>query len=68
MDHEWLPDTTKFEAGALAPEVLARLQEMGHRIKAGGRQGDAHSIWIDPTSGIAYGINDRRSPDSKASR
>jgi gamma-glutamyltranspeptidase/glutathione hydrolase len=68
MDHEWLPDSTQFEAGALTPEVLARLKEMGHRIKMGGRQGEAHSIWIDPASGIACGINDRRSPDSKASK
>ena len=32
-----------------------------------GQQGDAHSIWIDSKTGIAYGAADHRSPDSKAS-
>ena len=33
---------------------------------AGGRQGDAHSIWVAP-DGTPYGVNDKRTPDSKAS-
>jgi hypothetical protein len=32
-----------------------------------GEQGDAHSIWVDTKTGIAYGAADRRSPGSKAS-
>ena len=68
MHHQWLPDNTRFEADALTPEALDRLQQMGHRIKMDGRQGDAHSIWVDPRSGAAYGVNDRRSPDSKAAK
>ncbi len=68
MHHQWLPDSTRFEEGALSPEITARLQQMGHDIKSGGRQGDAHSIYIDPATGTAYGVNDRRSPDSKASK
>ena len=34
--------------------------------RAQGRQGDAHSIWMAP-DGMAYGVEDRRTPDSKAS-
>ncbi len=39
---------------------------MGHEVRTGMRQGDAHSIWIGP-DGQAYGINDTRTADSKAS-
>ncbi|MBM3789887.1 MAG: gamma-glutamyltransferase [Acidobacteria bacterium] len=68
MHHQWLPDSTRFEEGAIPEEVVARLQQMGHDIRLGGRQGDAHSIYVDPATGVAYGVNDRRSPDSKASK
>ena len=47
-------------------DVLAALRAMGHEVRAGGRQGDAHSIWIGP-DGMPYGVNDTRSADSKAS-
>jgi hypothetical protein len=33
-----------------------------------GRQGSAQSIMIDPATGTAFGINDKRSADSKASK
>jgi hypothetical protein len=33
-----------------------------------GSQGDGNSIVVDPVTRTAYGINDRRSSDSKASR
>ena len=67
MHHQWLPDRVSLEGGALTVAELAALEAMGHEARQGGRQGDAHSIWIDPKTGIAYGVNDRRSADSKAS-
>jgi len=39
---------------------------MGHTLRAGNRQGDAETIWIAP-DGTPYGVNDRRSDNSKAS-
>jgi hypothetical protein len=39
---------------------------MGHAVRVRGGQGDAHSIWVDAKSGVAYGANDKRSPDSAA--
>jgi gamma-glutamyltranspeptidase/glutathione hydrolase len=68
MHHQWLPEGTQLEANAVPQETVAKLTEMGHHIRMAGDQGDAHSIWIDPASGIPYGVNDRRSPDSKASK
>ena len=32
---------------------------MGHKVEAT-RQGDAHSIWIDPRTGRYFGAEDRR--------
>ena len=68
IDHQWLPDQTSIEGGALTPEVLAALRAMGHDIREVTRfgVGDAHSITIDPTTGTAYGAADSRSSDSKA--
>lgn len=68
MHHQWLPDNTTFEESSLDASTLARLKEMGHDIRQRGRQGDGHSIYIDLKTGIAYGVNDTRSPDSKASK
>jgi len=67
MHHQWLPDTVTLEEGAVPQEILDALAAMGHRVTQRGRQGDANSILVDPATGVAYGANDRRSPDSKAS-
>ena len=64
--HQWLPDRVAFEEKAVPDDVLERLGAMGHEVRAQGRQGDAHSIWIAP-DGTPYGIEDKRTPDSRAS-
>jgi gamma-glutamyltranspeptidase/glutathione hydrolase len=66
LHHQWLPDTVRLEQNGASAEVLAALKSMGHDASAQGRQGDAHSIWIAP-DGTPYGVNDKRTPDSKAS-
>jgi gamma-glutamyltranspeptidase/glutathione hydrolase len=67
MHHQWLPDRVSIEKeNGPAEEVLSKLKAMGHDVSAGGRQGDAHSIWIAP-DGSVYGINEKRTPDGKAS-
>jgi gamma-glutamyltranspeptidase / glutathione hydrolase len=66
MHHQWLPDRVSLESSA-DPALAARLKTMGHDVRHGGIQGDAHSIWIDEKTGVAYGINDTRTADSKAS-
>ena len=67
MHHQWLPDAITLEEGAVPQDVLDALKAMGHDVTMRGRQGDANSILIDPATGVAYGANDRRSADSKAS-
>ena len=68
LHHQWLPDRTTIEEGALSEDALAALRVMGHDIQARGRQGDAHSIYVDAKTGTIYGVNDTRSPDSKAAK
>jgi gamma-glutamyltranspeptidase/glutathione hydrolase len=67
LHHQWLPDEVSLERHTPDGEsVSARLREMGHTVRVRGGQGDAHSIAVDPATGVAFGANDRRSPDSKA--
>jgi gamma-glutamyltranspeptidase/glutathione hydrolase len=67
MHHQWLPDRVSIEKeNGPSNEVLSKLKAMGHNITAGGRQGDAHSVWVAP-DGTIYGINEKRTPDGKAS-
>ncbi len=68
MHNQWLPDETTLEDGPIAAEAAPRLRQMGHKVRVQGRQGDANSIFVDPASGTAYGVNDRRSPDGKAAK
>ena len=67
LHHQWLPDTVSIERNGAPPEaILNSLSGMGHSVRQGNRQGDAESIWIAP-DGTAYGVNDRRVDNSKAS-
>jgi gamma-glutamyltranspeptidase/glutathione hydrolase len=67
LHHQWMPDETYVETAGLADSTVAALQAMGHTVKLGGKQGDGHSIYLDPATGTAFGANDKRSGDSKAS-
>ena len=68
LHHQWLPDSTTIEAGKVTDATIAALRARGQAVRVGeSQQGDAHSIWIDTKTGMAYGAADHRSPDSKAS-
>jgi gamma-glutamyltranspeptidase/glutathione hydrolase len=66
IDHQWIPDRVSVEEDKVSADVLEQLRAMGHQVGTVERQGDAHSIWIGP-DGQAYGVNDTRTADSKAS-
>ncbi len=63
LHHAWLPDRLRFE-GQDRPEfaeTMAALAAMGHTVDTGRhRQGDAHSIAIDPATGRLTGVADTR--------
>jgi gamma-glutamyltranspeptidase/glutathione hydrolase len=59
LHHQWFPDQIRFEGIGDYRETVEKLKAMGHSI-GGTRQGDAHSIFIDPKTGIYTGAEDRR--------
>jgi gamma-glutamyltranspeptidase/glutathione hydrolase len=64
LHHQWFPDGIRFETAWVEKHqaVVDALKEMGHNVAAGtvGRQGDAHSIAVDPETGVRTGVADRR--------
>jgi gamma-glutamyltranspeptidase/glutathione hydrolase len=59
LHHQWFPDEARFEGTWEHKDVVEKLKAMGHSI-TGSRQGDAHSIYVDPKTSIYYGAEDRR--------
>jgi gamma-glutamyltranspeptidase/glutathione hydrolase len=59
LHHQWFPDVARFEGVSEYPAAVEELRKMGHRLE-GARQGDAHSIWVDPKTGTYYGAADHR--------
>jgi gamma-glutamyltranspeptidase/glutathione hydrolase len=59
LHHQWFPDRARFEGTGDYLDAVKQLRRMGH-VVTGTRQGDAHSIWVDPRTGFYYGAEDRR--------
>ena len=59
LHHQWLPDVARFEGMKQYPDLVEKLRVMGHTV-APHRQGDAHTIWIDPKTGRYHGAADTR--------
>ena len=59
LHHQWLPDAVRFEGIKEHSKLVEALRAKGHTV-TGQRQGDAHSIGIDPKSGLYRGAADRR--------
>lgn len=66
IDHEWFPDLVRMEPG-FAPAEIQALRMGGYTVSAGITatgdtyvQGDAHSILVDPDTGVLLGAPDRR--------
>jgi gamma-glutamyltranspeptidase / glutathione hydrolase len=65
LHHQWFPDELRFEGGREHEAAIKKLRALGHRV-LGISQGDAHTIWVDPKTGIYHGAADKRI-DGKAS-
>lgn len=59
MHHAWFPDELKLERADGQDELVAKLKEMKHTVGFS-KQGDAHSIGIDPKTGVYRAGVDRR--------
>lgn len=69
IHHQWFPDSTQFEAIAQPEyrETLEQLKAMGHVLNPKAhRQGDAHSIAVEPNATRYLGAADRRLDGSAA--
>ena len=64
MDHEWMPDRLSIEEFIVSKKLQRSLESLGHSLRKISRQGDAHSILIDPKSGLYIGAADKRSNGS----
>ena len=68
IHHPWLPDRVVFERRVQTdhPDLIRELAQRGHALdKPVARQGDAHSIWVDPTTGEFHGVADQRRKGSR---
>jgi len=65
LHHSWFPDEARFEDIGKYSKAVEKLRSMGHNV-SGTQQGDAHSIWVDPKTGVIHGAADKRI-DGKAS-
>lgn len=61
IDHEWMPDELSLEEGEIPKKTIDALKTLGHSTRRIKRQGDAHTILIDPDTGVYYGAADPRS-------
>jgi gamma-glutamyltranspeptidase/glutathione hydrolase len=59
LHHAWFPDVARFEGISSQSAAVEQLRRMGHTVQ-GTKQGDAHSIWVDPRTGHYFGAEDRR--------
>jgi gamma-glutamyltranspeptidase/glutathione hydrolase len=64
--HQWLPDKLYVERDGLPPATVDSLAAIGHPITWTGAQGTAHSIRIDPVTGVRQGAADTRDKDAGA--
>jgi gamma-glutamyltranspeptidase/glutathione hydrolase len=60
LHHQWFPDRAMLEKLGDFAEAVKRLRAMEHQVRGERQQGDAHSIRVDPKTGIYQGAADRR--------
>lgn len=63
--HQWLPDHIKVEPGAIAPEIRAELEAMGHQFEEVKSMARVKAIHVLP-NGDLQGVGDARNPDDDA--
>jgi gamma-glutamyltranspeptidase/glutathione hydrolase len=56
--HQWFPDA--FQIEVRDEGLVKQLEALGHKVRIQAKQGDAHSIWIDPKTGLYHGAADKR--------
>ncbi len=60
LHHQWFPDRVMLEERTGYEELEKALKAKGHTVTKVKGQGDGHSIWIDPKTGVRTGAADKR--------
>ena len=63
--HAWFPDVLSLEGASWDAPTRDALKAMGHAVKVGGSQGDAHTIVVDE-AGTIHGVADPRRKTSSS--
>ena len=63
IHHQWLPDVTSVEAGALSVDTIRLYEQKGHQINERGTQGAAMAVYHDRENGLFEGASDSRRGD-----
>ena len=69
--NQWMPDPIYYERYGMSPDSIARLTEMGYKLKEGTPwgapyQGDGETLGVDWEKGLFLGATDPRVPDGRA--
>ena len=59
-------DRVTIEMNGVGADIVRALEAKGHVVRVQGRQGSAHTIWVDPHSGVPVGVPDARDATAKA--
>ena len=66
IHHQWLPNSTRIEAGSFSVDTLRLYEQRGHVIRETRSIGSAMGVYRDPETGVLSGGADPRSADGGA--
>jgi len=69
--NQWMPDLIFYERYGMSPDTIAKLTEMGYKLKEGTPwgapyQGDGETVGVDWEKGLLLGASDPRNADGRA--
>jgi gamma-glutamyltranspeptidase/glutathione hydrolase len=66
IHHQWLPNSTRVEAGAFSVDTLRLYEQRGHVVRETRSIGSAMGVYRDPETGVLSGGADPRAADGGA--
>ena len=66
IHHQWLPNSTRIEAGAFSLDTLRLYEQRGHVVRETRSIGSAMGVYRDPETGVLSGGADPRAADGGA--
>ena len=66
IHHQWLPNSTRVEAGSFSADTLRLYEQRGHVVRETRSIGSAMGVYRDPETGVLSGGADPRAADGGA--